>query len=127
MRFLTEIMTGFYIDFNILHLGGPDFCQRDLPSNDTFDDSTSPRINIVLCGVPQPVVQAEFIGQKLIALNRTINNYKHNYTLELPRLTQTVCGKELRVTATGHNGTSTKNVQVFVRNCKYDYYVQSFF
>ena len=94
-----------------------------MPSNDTFDDSTSPTINIVLCGVPQPIVKATFIGQERNVLNRTINNYKHNYTLELPRLTKAVCGKNLTVTATGHNGTLTKNVQIFVKNCKYDYYI----
>ena len=95
-----------------------------MPSNLTFDDSSSPRINVVLCGVPQPQVRAKFIDEELNVMNRTINNYKHNYTLGLPRLTQMVFGKELTVVATGHNGTLTKNVQIFVRNCKYDYYVQ---
>ena len=43
--------------------------------------------------------------------------------VELPRLTQAKCGKELTVTATGHNNTLTDEIKIFVKNCKYDSYV----
>ena len=107
-----------------LHLGGSVFCQgQSLPSNFTFDDYSSPRISIVLCGTPQPTVEGEFIGQKLNILNKTIDSYTHNYTLQLPRLTQISCGKELTVTAIGCNGVIANKTKVFVKNCKYEYYV----
>ena len=115
----------FYIDINALYLGGPDFCHDGFPSNFTFDDNSSPRILITLCGVPQPVLQGKFIGQKLIVKYTTVNRYTHNFTLQLPLLTQRACGKELQVTATGHNGTLTDRTKIFVKNCKYDCHVYS--
>ena len=109
------------VDVNTLHLGEPVFCQGQiLPSNFTFDDNSSPRINIVLCGIPQPTVEGEFIGQKVNILNKTIDSYTHNYTLQLPRLTQTSCGKELTVRTIGCNGIIANKTKVFVENCKYD-------
>ena len=113
----------FCDDFDILHIGGPEFCWSDFPSNYTVDDNTSLKIGIVLCGVPQPKVQAEFIGQALKVADATINSYTHYYTLEVPRLTQIECGKELTVTASGNNNTLTFNTTIFVTNCKYDSYV----
>ena len=114
---------GIYIDFDILHIGGPVFCRGDFPSNYTADDTTSLRIDIVLCGVPQPEVHADFIDQTLKVVNTTINSYTHNYMVQLPRLTQAKCGKELTVTATGQNRTLTDKTKIFVKNCKYDSYV----
>ena len=95
-----------------------------MPSNETFDDKSSPRINITLRGVPPPVVDAKFLGLDLKVQSTTVNSYTHNYTLELPQLTQTACGKELTVTATvtatGYNRNLTAKMKIFVRNCKYD-------
>ena len=109
----------FYVDIDILHLGGPELCQDSFPSNFTFDDKSSRSINITLCGIPQPVLQGEFNGQKLKVLNSTVNKYTYNYTLQLPELTQTVCGEDLTITATGNNGTLNKTTKIFVENCKY--------
>lgn len=108
---------------NLLHLGRPEFCQGSLPSNFSFDDNSSPRINIVLCGTPQPKLEAEFIGQKLYILNITIDSYTRNYTMQLPRLTQIECGKELTVRAIGNDGVITDETKIFVKNCKYEYYL----
>ena len=106
----------------MLHLGEPEFCQGKLRSNYTFDVNSSPKINITLCGVPQPDVQGDFNAKKLTVLKDKVNSYTHNFTLLLPRLTQTVCGKELILTATGYNNISiTDKTKINVRNCKYDY------
>ena len=114
----------FYVDIDVLYLGKPEFCQGGFPSNFTFEDNSSPRIVITLCGVPQPLVEAEFAGQKLNFIKGALNSYTHTFTLELPLLTQTKCGRELQVTATGHNGTSiTDKTKIFLKNCKYDFYV----
>lgn len=112
----------FYVYIGILHLGGPIFCQDDYPKDFTFDENYSPRINKTVCGVPAPERQGEFIGQKLNVLNTKVNSYTHNYTLELPRLTQKTCGKELTVKATGCNGLLTEKTKIFVKKCKYEYY-----
>ena len=68
--------------------------------------------------MPEPVVRAEFDGLKVNVLNTAVNNYTFSYTLELPRVRQIACGKDLTVTATGYNGTLTKKTKIFVRNCK---------
>ena len=109
-------------DFDVLHLGEPEFCQGKLRSNFFFDVNRSPKINITLCGVPQPDVQGDFNAKKLTVLKAKLNSYTHNFTLQLPRLTQTVCGKELILTATGYNNISiTDKTKIKVRNRKYDY------
>ena len=108
---------------NTLHLGRPEFCHGSLPSNFTFDDNSSPRVSIVLCGIPQPTVEGVFIGQNLNTLNKTIDSYTHNYTLQLPRLTQISCGKELAVRAIGNSSVIAVETKVFLKNCKYEYYV----
>ena len=122
-----EMCDNFNIDIDILHLGGPEFCQGDFPNNYTFDENNSPRINKILCGVPQPVVEAEFTGKTVHVQSARVNTYTHNYTLLLPKLTQKTCGGELIVTATENNKTLTRKVQIFIRNCKYNYYVNFIF
>ena len=109
--------------FLFLHLGGPDFCQGRLPNNFTFDDNSSPRSIITLCGVPQPKVKGEFMGQKINVIDATVNSYTHSFILQLPLLTQTACGKELHVTTIGYNRTSTYKTKIFVKNCKCYYYI----
>ena len=47
--------------------------------------------------------------------------------MELPQLTQTVCGKGLIVAATGYNGTLAREIKIYVNKCKYDYYVDLIF
>ena len=110
----------FYVDIIVLHLGGPEFCQGVFPSNFTFNDSSSPEINITLCGVPQPKVEATFAGKEIDFINATVNSYTHTYTLQLPKLSQTLCGELLQVTAKGYSDTLTDKTQIFVKNCKYD-------
>ena len=113
----------FYIDKDIFDLGGPDFCQGRLPTISTFDDKSSPRMITTLCGVPQPKVEGEFVGQKLKVIDAAINSYTHSFILQLPLLTQNACGRELQVTATGYNGISTEKTKIFVKNCKFDLYL----
>ena len=117
----------FYDDFHILIIGGPQFCQGNFPYNYTTDVNSSPRIDIALCGVPRPIVQAEFIGQKLNVLSTTVNSYIHNYTLEVPQLNPTACGKELIVTITGYNDALTDKIKIYVSNCKYELFVDQIF
>ena len=67
----------------------------------------------------------KFAGQVLNVINTTVNSYTHTFTLQLPRLTQQVCSRELEVTATGYNATGilAEKTKIFVKNCKYDYCV----
>lgn len=103
-------------DIDNLHLGGPEFCQGSLPSNITFDDKGSPKIEITLCGVPVPKVACKFYGRKVSVLNKKINNYTYNFTLELPQLTKKGSGKTLIVTASGQNGTSYQATKIYAEN-----------
>ena len=72
-------------------------------------------------------MQAEFIGQKLNVLSTTINSYIHNYTLELPQLNPTACGKELILTVTGYNDALTGKFKVYESKCKYKLFVDQIF
>lgn len=113
----------FYVDIGVLHLGGPEFCQGGFPINFTFEENSTPRISVTICGLPQPEVQVEFIGQNVKVTNATVNSYTYNYTLLLPQLTQKTCGKELTITATGLDDAQIADKTIiFLENCKYDYY-----
>ena len=72
-------------------------------------------------------MKAKFLGLSVNVLNTTLNHYTFNYTLELPRLMQNACGKDLTLTATGNNDTLTTKTKIFVRNCKSDPYICLFF
>ena len=72
-----------------------------------------------MCGVPQPRLEGEFNGQDITPTHATLNNYTHNFTLQLPRLTQAECGKVLKIKAVGHNGTLNATARIFVENCEY--------
>ena len=60
--------------------------------------------------------------QKINVIDARVNSYTHSFILQLPLLTQTACGRELQVTTTGYNGTSTYKTKILVKNCKCDYY-----
>lgn len=117
----------FNVDIHILNLGGPEVCQNSFPGSLTFDASSSPIINVSLCGLPQPDVKAFFLGQMLNIKNETVNSYTHNFTLQLPVLTQLACGRELTIAATGYNGTLSLKIKIRVKNCKYVYFFSSGF
>ena len=76
--------------------------------------------------MPEPVLKAEFLGLKVNVLNTAVNNYTYSYTLELPRVRQFACGKDLTVTAAGYNGALTKKTKIFLRNCKSGYCIYLF-
>ena len=111
---------GFYVDLDVLHLGGPELCQDSFPSNFTFGENSSPKVNITLCGVPNPEVEGKFIDQKLAVSYGMVNKYTRNYKLQLPILTQIACGKELAITATakGRNDTLNIRTKIFLEKCK---------
>ena len=111
---------GFYVDLDVLHLGGPELCQDSFPSNFTFGENSSPKVNITLCGVPNPEVEGKFIDQKLAVSYGMVNKYTHNYKLQLPLLTQMACGEELAITATakGRNDTLNIRTKIFLEKCK---------
>ena len=49
----------------------------------------------------KPETQAELINQEIIVLNETVNSYTHNFTMQIPRLVETVGSKGLSTNATG--------------------------
>ena len=68
--------------------------------------------------MPEPVLKGEFLGLRVNVLKAAVNSYTFRYTLELPRVGEISCGKDLTITAAGYNGTLTKKTKIFVRNCK---------
>lgn len=67
-------------------------------------------------------MHVEFIDANVKVINGTINSFTYNYTVQLPKLTQKTCGKELTITATGFNDTQITITKIFLENCKYYYY-----
>ena len=102
----------------MLYLGGPEFCNGELPSSYNFSNNDDQIIKIILCGVPAPDLEWRLSDGAVMPANRTaINSYTYQYLIELPQLTQRVCGRELVVNASGNKIEEKR--PVFLTNCKY--------
>ena len=100
----------------LLYLGGPEFCQEDLQSNYTFGNNNSQVINVILCGVPAPVVHWKYPnGDNFAAKRELINAYTYKYMP--PKVTQKSCGRELTFHAKG-KATLERKLLVFLAKCK---------
>ena len=105
----------------LVHLGGPEFCEKALKSNYTYTLSGNalPVINVVLCGVPAPILHWRFIdGSSAMATRKTKKSYTYEYLIHLPEFRQSTCGGELTLIATG-NVILKWRKQLFFENCKY--------
>ena len=101
---------------SLLYLGGPEFCQEDLKSNYTFGGNDYQVINVILCGVPAPVVHWKFQnGSNFVATREPINAYTYKYML--PTVTQKSCGREITFHAKGKT-TLERKLLVFLAKCK---------
>ena len=101
---------------SLLCLGGPEFCQEDLQSNYTYGSNNSQVINVILCGVPPPVLHWKFQnGANFVARREPINAYTHKYMP--PKVTQKSCGRELTLLAIGKT-TLERKLFVFLAKCK---------
>ena len=103
----------------MFHLGGPEFCYEDLQSSYNFSNNVNQEIRITLCGVPAPDLEWRVHGDAFMrARRRAVNSYTYEYLIELPMLTQKICGRELVFNASG-NKPILENRTVFLTNCKY--------
>ena len=101
---------------SLLYLGGPEFCQEDLQSNYTFGSNNSQVMNVILCGVPAPVVHWKFQnGTNFAATRVPINAYTYKYMP--PKVTPKLCGRELTFHAKGKT-TLERKLLVFLEKCK---------
>ena len=109
----------FYSQIRLLYLGGPEFCKEDLQSSYSFGNVT-PLINVTICGVPAPTLQWRFHNGVVTDADRKAgsNSYTYEYLIQLPRITQRTCGRELWLNATGYNTTVIRS-RVFSTSCKY--------
>ena len=103
----------------MLYLGGPEFCYGDLQSSYNFSNNVNQEIGVTLCGVPAPDLEWRVHGDTFMPARRTaVNSYTYEYLIELPELTQKICGRELVLNASGYKPI-LKNRTVFLTNCKY--------
>ena len=101
---------------SLLYLGGPEFCQENLKSNYTYGGNDYEVINVILCGVPSPVVHWKFQnGSNFVATREPINPYTYKYMP--PALTQKSCEREITFHAKGKT-TLEENLLVFLAKCK---------
>ena len=101
---------------SLLYLGGPEFCQEDLKSNYTIGGNDYQVINVILCGVPAPVVHWKFQhGSNFVATREPINAYTYKYMP--PTVTQKSCGWKLTFHAKG-KATLEQKLFVFLAKCK---------
>ena len=108
-----------------LYLGGPEFCEGDLKSNYTFNSTHSAVIDLTLCGMPAPTLTWR-LHDGAVNITRhisRINDYTYKYVIQLPELTQRLCGRILQLNATvtysGTDNTITKNSTLSLESCKY--------
>ena len=101
-----------------LYLGGPEFL-KGLKSSYTFGSNITPVITFTLHGVPAPNVtwwlHKDYAGN---ASREQRDSYTYKYSIQLPKLTQKTCGRQLVLKASGYNVTE-RTTTVFVTNCKY--------
>ena len=103
----------------LVHLGGPEFCEKPLQPNYTLSGNALSVIKIVFCGVPAPILHWRFIdGSNAIATRKIKKSYTYEYLIHLPKLTQRTCGGELTLIATGNVALKWRK-QLFFENCKY--------
>ena len=101
-----------------MYLGGPEFL-KGLESEYTFRSNVTPVINFTLHGVPAPnvtwMLHEDDAGK---TTREQIYIYKYKYSIQLPKLTQKTCGRQLVLKAIGYNITE-RRITVFVTDCKY--------
>ena len=103
----------------LVYLGGPEICEKVSQPNYTLNFNVSPVINVVLCGVPAPILHWRFIdGSSAMATRKKIKSYTYKYLIHMPKLTQKTCGRELTLIATGSVVLKWRK-QLFFANCKY--------
>ena len=92
---------------------------KGLESNYTFGSNVTPVVNFTLCGVPAPNVtwwlHKDYTGY---VSREKIDSYIYEYSIQLPKLTQKTCGRQLVLKATGYNMTERTST-AFVTDCKY--------
>lgn len=104
-----------------LRLGGPQFCQGDFNNSYSFDENATEKIEIILCGFPEPTARWKFDDSAFNNVTPTpVNSYTFKYSIQLPQLTQKMCGKELAFEATGGiNRTKVIRIRnIFLNSCK---------
>ena len=75
-----------------------------------------------MCGVPAPTVWWKFNHNDLMIAPKTpVNKFTFNYSMQLPRLTQKMCGEELFLQATSEYQKTrlTRIWPVYLRRCKF--------
>ena len=92
---------------------------KGLKSSYTFGSNITPVVNFTLLGVPAPSVSwwlhEDYAGY---VSGEKIDSYIYKYSIQLPKLTQRTCGRQLVLKAIGYNMTE-RTTTVFVTDCKY--------
>ena len=69
--------------------------------------------------MPAPIVHWSFYSSGISLTRRVkLNNYTYEYLIQLPKLTQETCGRELTLKATGYFVTH-RRPHVILTSCKY--------
>ena len=101
-----------------MYLGGPEYL-KGLNSSYTFGSNVTPLINFTLNGVPVPSVTwqlpKDYAGN---ASREQRDSSTYKYSIQLPKLTQKTCGRQLVLKASGYN-IRERTATVFVTNCNY--------
>ena len=92
---------------------------KGLESNYTFGSNVTPVISFTLRGVPAPSVTWLFHKDSAGNASREqSDSYTYEHSIQLPKLTQKTCGRQLVLKASGYNITE-RIATVFVTDCKY--------
>ena len=92
---------------------------KGLESNYTFGSNVTPVISFTLRGVPAPnvtwLLHKDYAGN---ASREQSDSYTYEYSIQLPKLTQKTCGRQLVMKVSGYN-MAERTTTVFVTKCKY--------
>jgi len=141
LEFKDNKATQFGSEIKLIVQGGPIFCADQIPATRTYNENATPAISVTVCGIPKPTVTWKLGASSLpggVSINSSTQSHGYDYSITLPNLTPSMCGKQLLLQADGYSGKVTAaltldieftpesitDVQFYTGNCNVTYTVQ---
>jgi len=118
LEFDGSNVVNFPSEIKLIVRGGPIFCADQIPAIQSYHENTSPSIAVIVCGIPKPTVTWSLGTSSLpggVSTNSSTQSHGYDYSITLPNLTPSMCGKPLLLRADGYSGkitaTSTLDIE----------------
>jgi len=103
-------VTEFVSEIKLIVQGGPIFCADQIPATRTYHENATPSISVTVCGIPKPTVTLKLGSSSLPvgeSKNSTSQSHGYDYSVTLPNLKPSMCGKQVLLQADGNSGKIT--------------------